>query len=254
MSNLALRPIHYACVSGGKDSLFMLNLILNNPDKYPLDMVVHYELEIDYPWVKRVIDEMERRCKNAGIMFWRIKPSKTWDELYQKYGFPTQIVRWCNNLYKSDAEKQLKAWIKAQNCRPLAYFGFCADEVKRFKYDVGNTNWEEQDVCYPLAEEGIPEYEIWKWARDVPLFEGWYRYFKRQGCALCPMASMKELAYLHKYYPELYAKYDRGCREYEANYHKPWKGLGGGWAKLDASIRGKWTAILEDEENQTTLY
>ena len=29
--DLKLRPIHYACVSGGKDSLYMLGLILSKP-------------------------------------------------------------------------------------------------------------------------------------------------------------------------------------------------------------------------------
>lgn len=42
---LALRPSYWASVSGGKDSLFMLNFILHNLDRYPLDGVVHFELE-----------------------------------------------------------------------------------------------------------------------------------------------------------------------------------------------------------------
>ena len=57
---MTLRPIHYASVSGGKDSLYMLNLILNNLDKYPLDMVVNFELEIDWPFAKNVVDYIER--------------------------------------------------------------------------------------------------------------------------------------------------------------------------------------------------
>ena len=58
--DMNLRPIHYACVSGGKDSLFMLNLILHNLDKYPLDMIVNFELEIDWPFTKNVVDYIER--------------------------------------------------------------------------------------------------------------------------------------------------------------------------------------------------
>lgn len=57
MSNkIALRPSYWASVSGGKDSLYMLNLILHNLDRYPLDGVVHFELEIDYPFIHDVID------------------------------------------------------------------------------------------------------------------------------------------------------------------------------------------------------
>lgn len=47
----------------------------------PLDGVVHFELEIDYPFIKNVIDYMEAECNRHGIRFVRIKPRKTWDEL-----------------------------------------------------------------------------------------------------------------------------------------------------------------------------
>ena len=55
----------------------MLNYILHNLDRYPLDGVVHFELEIDYPFIHNVIDYMETECKRAGIQFVRIKPRKT---------------------------------------------------------------------------------------------------------------------------------------------------------------------------------
>lgn len=187
--DLKLRPIHYASVSGGKDSFYMLNLILNNLEKYPLDMVVHFDLEIDWDWSKKVIEFMEKRCKDNGIKFVRIKPRKTWKELYEKYDMPRKFVRWCNSSYKLDCKKQLNKWIKEQNCRPIAYIGFCADEVKRFKYEVG-TDWNLQEECYPLAEEGIIEEDIWQWAKDVPMFHDWYKYSKRQGCMFCPMLTM----------------------------------------------------------------
>ena len=47
-NEIALRPSYWASVSGGKDSLYMLKLILSNPQKYPLTGVVHFEVEIDY--------------------------------------------------------------------------------------------------------------------------------------------------------------------------------------------------------------
>ena len=34
---IALRPTYWASVSGGKDSLYMLKVILSNLEKYPLD-------------------------------------------------------------------------------------------------------------------------------------------------------------------------------------------------------------------------
>ena len=73
---IALRPSYWASVSGGKDSLYMLNYILHNLDRYPLNGVVHFELEIDYPFIHDVIDYMESECKRFGIRFVRINPEK----------------------------------------------------------------------------------------------------------------------------------------------------------------------------------
>lgn len=238
--------MYYACVSGGKDSLYMLGLILNNLDKYPLDCVVHYELEIDWGWTKKVIDEMERRCEKANIPFYRIKPKNSWDELYNKYSMPTRRCRWCNSKYKLDAERQLIEWIEKQNCRPVAYIGFCADESKRFKYKIGE--WKTQNICYPLAEENIEESTILEWARQQTIFNDWYLYFNRQGCMLCPMISRKELAYMFKYERESFEKYFKCVEEWEVKYNNTF------WHKPCKQIRNiiifKWLPILEKEERK----
>lgn len=248
--DLTLRPIHYACVSGGKDSLYMLNYILNHLDKYPLDYVVHYQLEIDWKWTKKVIDFMEDRCKQVGIKFIRIKPRKTWKELYEKYDIPTRKCRWCNSDYKLDAEKQMIKWIESQNCRPIAYIGFCADETQRFKYQLGE--WKKEQVCYPLAEEGITEGIVLEWSRTVDLFDNWYKHFTRQGCMLCPMLTRKELAYMCKYQNGCFEEYFELIEKYEKKFNtyfwdKP-------WYQIKTVIETKWLSILEMEENQYTIF
>lgn len=247
--DLSLRPIHYACVSGGKDSLYMLGVILKHPEKYPLDVVINYDLEIDWPWVKRSVDQIEAMCKKANITFWRIKPRKKWIDLYAKYYMPTRRARWCNSEYKLDCEKQMIEWIKSQNCRPIAYIGFCADEERRFRYELGN--WEKGTCCYPLAEEGITEDIILEWARTKPIFNDWYKYFNRQGCMICPMLTRKELAYLYKYERENFEKYFTYVKEYEERFntyfwHKPCE-------EIRAIVEKKWVPILEGEEFQNSI-
>ncbi len=213
MSNaIALRPSYWASVSGGKDSLYMLNLILHNLDKYPLDGVVHYELEIDYPFVRNVIDFMETACKSHGIPFFRIKPRTTWKELYDKYGFPSSRARWCNASYKLDAQKQLKQFLAEKGFNLISYIGYCADEAKRAnrhltRKTVLNKNGSSVQVIteiYPLLENGINEDVILEWAKNQPIFNDFYKFNRRCGCMGCPMASMAEMAYLAKYYPVQY--------------------------------------------------
>ena len=198
MNQLTLKPYYVASVSGGKDSLYMLRLILSMPDKYPLDAVVHFELEIDYPFVKDVINDMETACKRANIPFYRIQPRKSWYELYEKYGFPTRKVRWCNSKYKLDCKAQFNDFMKKQGCKVIYYIGYCVDERNRFEKRKQGHITEQ----YPLADFDIQEYTILQWAKNVSQFNDYYKYNDRCGCMFCPLASRKNFAYLAKYYPD----------------------------------------------------
>lgn len=211
-NEISLRPSYWASVSGGKDSLYMLKLILNNLDKYPLDGVVHFELEIDYPFIKDVIDYMESECKRYGIPFLRFRPRKTWEELYEKYGFPTRKARWCNCHYKLDAKRQLEEFLNSRGFYSICYIGYCVDEEKRYS----KRKTAKITEIYPLVEENIKEDTIWAWAKTQPIFNHYYETQRRCGCMYCPMTSSLNYAYLYKYYPENFIFLIDKMRETEA--------------------------------------
>lgn len=253
MEQIELRPIHCASISGGKDSLYMMLTVLNNLDKYPLDCVVHWDLEIDWDWSKQVVNDIEQRLKKIGVPMYRIKPSRTWQELYDKYNMPSRVARWCNSRYKLDCKRQFVRWAKSQNCRPIFYIGFCSDETKRFKYTVGDIDWQTAKFVYPLAEEGIEESTVLEWAKHQPIFKNWYKHFKRQGCKLCPMLSKKELAYMKKNEPDTYEFYFKCVFEWEEHYKHGY--FSGEWAAdVKKRVETKWTSILEMEEAQTSIF
>lgn len=211
MGDLALRPSYWASVSGGKDSLYMLKYILQHLHRYPLDGVVHFELEIDFPFIHDVIDYMESECKRFGIPFLRIKPRKTFMELYEKYGFPTRKARWCNEKYKLDALRQLREIMNEKGFYVVNYIGYCADEMGR----VNAERQKKQNNVYPLVDNGIREEYILEWARHQPIYNDYYKYNDRCGCMLCPMASLKNNAYLLRYYPDQYERIMKMARETE---------------------------------------
>ena len=261
-NNLALRPSYWASVSGGKDSLYMLNYILHNLETYPLDGVVHFELEIDYPFIHDVIDYMESECKRFGIRFVRIKPRKTWEELYastyhktgRMWGFPTRKGRWCNSAYKLDAKRQLSEWLNSLGYYVVHYIGYCADEERRFNKRLNAQKFER----YPLAENGITEEVIWEWAKTQPIFNHYYETQKRCGCMYCPMASKLNFAYLYKYYPEHFSYMITKMRETEQLREKE---LGRPFSitasnpkynadYLENIIVTKWVRKLEEMENK----
>ena len=261
MSNeIALRPSYWASVSGGKDSLYMLNLILHNLDRYPLDGVVHFELEIDYPFIHDAIDYMESECKRFGIRFVRLKPRKTWEELYYTtnpktgyiYGFPNRIVRWCNDHYKMDAKHQLSQWMNSLGYYVVYYIGYCADEERRFNKRLYSQKIER----YPLVENGITEDGIWEWAKSQPIFNHYYETQKRCGCMYCPMSKYLNFAYLYKYYPQKFRYMIEKMRETEqireAQLGRPFSVISSNPKYnadyLEQIIRTKWLKILNEKE------
>ena len=253
-STLALRPSYWASVSGGKDSLYMLKVITENPGEYPLDGVVHYEIDIDYPFIKDVIDYMQADCERHGIRFVRIKPEHTFDELYEKYLLPDKIKRWCNREFKLKSQARLNAFMKEQGAYVVSYIGFCADEVSRFKYGLFDRDDTVRQI-YPLAEMGIEEKQILEWARNVPIFNDYYKFNDRCGCMYCPMSSMQNMAYLLKYYPEHYEKFIRMAIETEAilteklgRHHGVFHGNEKYTAEYrDKMIRNKYLPELEEK-------
>lgn len=214
MSNIQLRPAYWASVSGGKDSLYMLKLILSNPHEYPLDGVVYFDLETDFPFIKDVISYMESECKKYNITFLRIKPRRTWLELYEKYGYPRRAARWCNGAYKLDCKRQLDKMELGRGRYTVYYIGFCADETKRFV----QAQLDKGIVRYPLVDKGILESEILHWAAQLPIYNDYYKYNKRCGCIMCPMASRINVAYTKLYYPAEYEKYMAYIKESEKRF------------------------------------
>lgn len=198
-NNVVLAPSYWASVSGGKDSLYMLNLILANPQKYPLNGVVYFDLENDFPFIKNAIKFMKERCEKINIPFYEIKPSKSWNECYNEWGYPTRHRRWCNSQYKMNASKQLENFLKNNGFELYTYVGLCADEIKRVKND--------KHKIYPLIEEGIEEKYIWFWAKEQDIFNDFYKYNYRCGCIGCPLSDHNNLKYTSIYYPTEFKYY-----------------------------------------------
>lgn len=235
---IELKPSYWASVSGGKDSLFMLRLILAHPERYPLDGVVHFELEIDYPFIKDVIDYMETECKKHGVRFVRIKPRKSWYELYEKWGMPTLVKRWCNSSYKMDSRRQLEEFMKSQGCYVVSYIGYCADEEKRYAH----RDTQKRKEVYPLVDFGVTEDRIWDWAKTQPIFNHYYQVNRRCGCMYCPMADRINLTYLLTIRKN--TKSSCVCVRNQKKHHlRSWVKNTTSSRAIQSMIRTMWTAV-----------
>ena len=88
MNKVVLQNYYVASVSGGKVSLYMLKVLFENRNQYPLHALLHCDLEIDYPVANNVIDYMEKEANKLGLPMIRVKPIFTFNEGIQKYGYP----------------------------------------------------------------------------------------------------------------------------------------------------------------------
>lgn len=198
MNELELKPTFWASVSGGKDSLFMLKYIIEHSLDYPLNGVVYFDLEIDYPFIKDVINQIKEQCIKLKIPMFCIKPRTKWIDLYNKYGYPTMRKRWCNNVYKLDCKKQFTEMQLQYGNSVKWYIGYCYDEKSRYEHR------NNENEIYPLVDIGMNEDLILEWAKQQPIYNNYYKVCKRCGCMGCPNATRMELAYTLKYYPEWY--------------------------------------------------
>lgn len=251
-NELELKPTYWASVSGGKDSLFMLKLILSNPDKYPLNGVVYFDLEIDYPFIKDVILKIKDECIRLQIPMFEIKPSQSWYDLYDKWGFPIRTARWCNSKYKLDCSRQFEKMQNQYGNSVNWYIGYCFDENKR--YEKRNNDNE----IYPLVDFQILEKSILDWARTQDIYNNYYKTNDRCGCMFCPMASMINFAYLFKYYPEKYNEMISLMSETEkireSELGRPFSCTSSNpkynVAYLDNIVKNKWLDILNVRESE----
>lgn len=196
-NEIQLEKMHVAMLSGGKDSLYMFAHIMANIDRYPLDAVIHIKMPFDYPWIDNVMAYVKEKCEILGIKYYEFTPRKTFEEEYNKYCYPSRIARWCNRSFKMDTLRDIdKAFPKNKVIR---YVGLCANETSRVK--------DKDNEIYPLYEMGVFEETIWKWAKNQPLFNDYYKYNRRQGCMYCPMQDMNNSKYNSIYYPDIYNWY-----------------------------------------------
>ena len=239
MNEIQVEKTYWASVSGGKDSLKMLHVILENPQKYPLNGIVHWKLEIDYDFVENVCEFYKQLSEKLGIPYYEIKPRTSYFELLEKRGLQSRHAKWCNGHYKMDCARQFTNWQKSLNKEAWFYIGFCADEEKRFKKNVRE--------IYPLAIEGIIEDTILEWAKHEPIFNDFYKISRRQGCKYCPNINRLELAYLHEKYPSDFEFLIAKIREYEAKYKRPWTNNTQYIDNVLEHVYKKWIPLLHEK-------
>lgn len=238
---------HIASLSYGKDSLCMIEVIVNML-KLPLDEVItvdvmfNKEMSAYYPEVE------EFRCKadeilkaRYGITVKHLKADLTYEERFYKvrgdrakeenrgkiYGFPIIRGAWCNSDLKMAAINKYKN----ENPDSFWYVGYAIDEKKKDRQDKIKNCMDLN--MYPLVKAGLTEQDCYEWCKRNDLLSPVYENFSRDGCWFCHYQTLDQLRNLRENHPDLW----RIMRRLDKDSPKTFRTGGVTIASLDERFR-----------------
>lgn len=204
---------YVACISYGKDSLKMLDVI--NSRGLPLDRILTFDvwatdtILAEFPEVtefKRKMDiyikekygiEVEHLCakdENGNKITyesWFYRVFESGKNQGRIYGFPFQRGAWCNSRLKMGAR------VGAINTGDIEYIGIAYDEKKRHKI-ISETK------VAPLVDFGIDEDLCGLHCKYGGILSPTYEDSYRDGCWFCHNQGVAQLRLLRKKHPQLW--------------------------------------------------
>lgn len=233
--------------SGGKDSQVVLDLVSRtlSPTDY---IVVFTDTTMELPTTYDVFEKTKVFYQNIypSLKFYVARNERPASELWEIFGPPSRIMRWCCSVYKTAPVVRLIRSLNSDKKRTkiLVFDGVRADE------SLARTSYarvaEEMKHNYQINAEPIKmwnqtEVFLYIFFRNLFLNIA-YRYgLNRVGCSICPFASeWSEFIINNKYsetankflkYIENYLKMSGNIEENEINSYiveGRWKKRGGG--------------------------
>lgn len=194
-----------ASVSGGKDSVAMLHLMVERGIKP--DKVVYYDNGVEFKAVYEVLQRVRWYCECNDIEFVWLKSS--FDFMYYMLdkpvrGRPEGVTgySWCGGICRwgtSDKKKVIKDYLSNYS-NVEEYVGIASDELKRVK-----------DKVYPLVEWGYTEkmcleycYKLgYTWEENgIRLYD----ILDRVSCWCCANKNLKELKKIYENLPDYWKR------------------------------------------------
>lgn len=201
--------------SGGKDSLVILDLVSRviPQDKYK---VVYTDTGMELPCTIETIEATEReyKAKYPGFKIAHAKSDKDAIDLWENYGPPSRMNRWCCSVLKTALfGRKMKELLKTNSQPRLVVFeGVRSDEsARRENYNRVGEGVKHINLinCRAILRWNTTEIFIYMYSRGIKINPAYAMGLTRVGCSVCPFASDWSEFVIRKKYPEIATKYIR---------------------------------------------
>lgn len=238
-----LKKLFVACISGGKDSTYMLHLILHNLSKYPLDYVLFVNTGMEFKAVYDVLEKIKRLLTEKNIPLVEIDISEEFKHcMFTKevckqgtnevhrigYGWCGGVCRWGTSCKTQALERFYKK--NFADYEVIEYVGIAYDEPERLEKDICGKGKKLYPLVIDKITEGMCLLECYKLGYNWKE-EGIYLYeiLDRLSCWCCKNKNLKELKAIFYKLPNYWNK----LKQIEALIGEPMKGEGKSLLELE---------------------
>lgn len=219
---------YVANISGGKDSMAMLIVLLVNGR--PIDEVIFFDTGWEFGCIYKNIEVVKAICNEYNIKFTVLKPEKTFDYLMFEHPHKTRKgedingYSWCGGLCRWGTTQKTQA-INNHFKQPeyadkliFHYIGLANDEQKRIAKN------KDPHKLYPLNMFQITE----QMALEICLENGidfkengvcLYDILDRVSCWCCSNKNLKELRNYYLHLPEYWQR----LKDYQSRTDRPFR-------------------------------
>jgi phosphoadenosine phosphosulfate reductase len=182
--------VFHVAFSGGKDSIVMLDLVKKALPKDAY-IVIFGDTQMEFPDTYEIIDKVEAQCKAEGIKFYRAKSHLEVKDSWRKIGPPSQTLRWCCSVHKSNPQTNLlRELLNKDDFIGMDFVGVrAAESLKRSEYEYENYGKKQkgQYSHNPILEWTSAEVWLYSYKNKLEINTTYKKGNSRAGCLLCPM-------------------------------------------------------------------
>lgn len=236
-----LEKYYVASVSHAKNSVAMLHLILQNPEKYPLNHVVFVNTGFEFEAVYDVRNQVVSMLGELEIPYTELDISEQFRysmlerNIHTRSGVEKIGYGWCGGPCRWGTSLKLQALNKfyrtqLSNYSVVEYVGYAADEPKRLDTAVAQVG----EKVFPLVDFNISNAEClrmcyrlgYEWKQNGIYL---YEFLERLSCWNCKNKRLKELRAMYFFLPQYWSK----LKELERQIGVGMKGSGKSLVELE---------------------